>query len=331
MLNKPAIKKSLSINLVYMDDQSHILHALRDTRDMDAIRLNFGQDWLKTKADWETFCGSAIELTKPSLYRIDYIPPRVGILMETGAGEAILYAGRCSFRQTDQRLPVFTLDVGENEYLFYKKSPTNETDDEDAKAIKEFKAAFNAYRQSQNNSGVTPIWTSNSWIERLREYIGVPPDTKYKAERLREVTFISGTATKFESLIIEAVKNEARVRVYLHDTSSPPRRIRNLHGRLKRELGDAADSVEHHRYQHPATFRGVVIGNVAIGLQIYVNADDPIASSVRNKGAKTENVKKLPICFIITPCFRHFEELKQAVLGFATGDTSADELFSFVL
>jgi TIR domain-containing protein len=328
-------KKKLSISLVYMDDQSHILHALDNTRDMGAIQSNLGRKWKAVETEWRRLCGEIIDLADPVLYRIDYIPPQVGILIETG-DKSVLYAGRCSFNQEDLRSSGFTLDVGENEYFFYKKVGESGDDDSATNAIRQFKKSVNAYAKSHNNSGVTPVWGSNDWVRRLSKYVEkictVYNESTHKLERApdpAELTFISGTATKFEGLIIEALGWGAKVRTYVRDSGTPPRRVRHLYDRLRRQVGEMlAGGVEQHRYQHPATFRAVVIGNLAIGLQIYVNADEASLTTVRRQGASFETVRKIPLCFIVTPCFEHFEQLKDAVLTFAKGDPLAEEVFS---
>ena len=167
-------KKTLQIRLVHMHEQSHILHALKDHRDIESIRESFGKQWPVTKAKWKAWCGAEIEFMEPALYRIDYIPPRVGIMLEVGK-ESFLYAGRCAFKQTDPHLPIFNLDVGENEYLFYSKNASTVPNDANCKAIDEFKASFNAYREVRNNTrdytnmGVRHVDRSTSTVFRSVE------------------------------------------------------------------------------------------------------------------------------------------------------------------
>jgi hypothetical protein len=319
---KLLLQKRLKINLIHMDDQAHILHALKDTRDMAAIKLRFGVNWQgklhSWKELWKKVCGDNVELDDPNLYRIDYIPPRVGVLMET-AGESTLYAGRCAFNQDDLDLAVFELYVGENEYLYYDFGP-QQWGAEDPKPLREFKFSMNAYRDPRHNSGATPIWGSGDWLSRLEGYIEEIHGTT-------EVTLISGTGKRFEGLVRKAITHGAKVTSYVCDTESHLPHAKRLFDDLFRELGEAAKSVEIRRYTHPATFRGVVIGDTAIGLQVYVKPDDLPGPSLLL--APMECVKKLPICLIITPCFEHFRELKKHVLEFAKGDPAASEVLSF--
>jgi TIR domain len=313
-------KKTLNINLVHMHDQSHILHALGDKRDIDSIGESFGKEWPTTKSTWKSLCGKAIEFVEPAVYRIDYIPPRVGIMLETGS-QSLLYAGRCAFKQTDPRSHIFNLDVGENEYLFYSSSGTD-GDDPNYKAIKEFKASFNAYKEIQNNSGITSVWESDPWILRLRTCID-------ELTGPAEVTFISGSAKKFEPLIKRALERGATVRNYVCDPGSSSKHARDLFSRLVSETGHLARHVEQHRYQHPATFRGMVIKDKVIGLQTYVNAGSNNVPTARRQATHVELVKKIPLCLIVTPCFAYFQELQQEVLTFADGDPLAKEILVF--
>lgn len=314
-------KKTLNIRLTHMHDQSHILHALGDERDIQAIRDSFGTGWADTKKTWKSLCGSEIEFVEPVVHRIDYIPPRVGLLLE-GRDESFLYAGRCAFKQTHNTAKFFTLDVGENEYLFYSTKSGTKSDDSSRKAIEEFKATFHAYSAMRNNSGIMPVWGSDQWISRLRlclEELEVPA----------EVTFISGTAKKFEPLIIKALEKGATVRSYVNGLGASRERATDLFTRLKRNRGPLAQRVEQHLYQHPATFRGMVIKDKVIGLQTYVIADGNKAPAARGQVTNAEVVIKIPLCLIITPCFRYFEDLQKEVLTFAEDDPLAQEILTF--
>jgi hypothetical protein len=316
----PPPRKTLSISLIHMHDQSHILHALGDQRDISSIRDSFGTDWATTKKAWKSLCGETIELFEPAVYRIDYIPPRVGIMLEAG-DRSFLYAGRCAFKQTDSHSHFFNLDVGENEYLFYSKNWATKSDDTSLKAIAEFKAAFNAYREMHNNLGITPIWESRPWIYRLLLAIE-------ELEGPAEITFVSGTATVFEPLIIKALEKGAKVRTYVSDCGTSFKQARDLHKRLTKQKGNLADKVEQHRYQHPATFRGMVIKDKIIGLQTYVKTDGDKASWARRQPTNMEIVRKIPLCLIITPCFEHFEKLQMEMLTFAESDPTAEEIIA---
>jgi hypothetical protein len=300
--------KRLRIKLVHMDSQSHILHAMGDTHDIDNIRSKFEEKWPKIHEEWKKHCASAsIELEVPILHRIDYIPPRIGILID----DEILYAGRCSFNMLyHDHIPLdvvmsgapqlagehleFKLDVGENEYQFYKKGDRGF----DA-AIREFKGSVVAYCQAKYNAGITPIWEPDPWIEHLRTYIRA-------FKRIHEITFISATSTKFESLVQEALEVGAKMRIYIHDAGSRGKAVKDLRIKLKKNIGALADDAEILDYKHSPTYRAVVIGDVAIGLQPYVSGN--------GKSAAAQPIKKLPLCLIITRCFSEFAELKKSVL-----------------
>ncbi len=189
-------KKALTIQLVHMDDQSHILHAVRDTRDIETIRRNFETEWQEISAKWENLCKAAsIDLEAPKLYRIDYIPSRVGILID----DNILYAGRCALKPVGSGTwPIFHLDVGELEYQFHMKG-SKEVFPGGDKAIDEFKGFLKAYGETNNNSGVSPVWRSDAWLERLEQCIADYNDTE-------DITFISASATKFESMIVRLLE-----------------------------------------------------------------------------------------------------------------------------
>lgn len=317
----PIPEKKLNIRLTHMHEQSHILHALGDERDKQAIRDSFGKGWADTKKTWISLCGSEIEFVEPVVHRIDYIPPRVGLLLE-GQDESFLYAGRCAFKQTHPAARFFSLDVGENEYLFYSTKSGTKSDDSSRKAIEEFKATFHAYSVIRNNSGIMPVWGSDEWINRLRQCID-------ELEVPAEITFISGTAMKFEPLIIKSLKMGATVRSYVYDPGDSRERAKDLFNRLRRYGGHFAQRVEQHRYQHPATFRGMVIKDKVIGLQTYVITDCNKALAARGQVTNAEVVKKIPLCLIITPCFEYFEDLQKEVLTFAEDDPLAEEILTF--
>jgi hypothetical protein len=305
-------KKKLKLTLVYMDYQSHILHAL-NVKDVELILRHFEKDWSETLAEWRKLCESAsIELCDPVRRRTDYIPPRVGILID----EVILYAGRCTFQPFgDPRHPVFDLRVGENEYLFYRmdnNAPAVEREQAQA-AIDEFNGCLQAYGVCQNNVGITPIWTSDNWINRLIKYI-----EDYKG--VEAITFISGSARRFESLILASLRRGANVKIYVRESGNASRQIKDVTDRIRNNLERASSTLERLPFWHPATFRAVVIGNVAIGLQIYINAGDKVGGRSHGAEKNPDGARKIPLCFIITDCFEHFEDLKKSVLSFADGD-----------
>lgn len=305
----PPVNKKLSIQLVHMDDQSHILHALRDTRDIDYIRLNFGIEWEFIHRKWTELCKAAgIELLPPELCRIDYIPSRVGILID----DDYLFAGRCVFKPVGAgAFPVFHLDVGELEYQFFKGGDRGRND----KAIEEFVGFLKAYRNAKNNTGVAPVWESGEWLDRLSQCLEAYKGTE-------AVTFISASATKFESMILHLLERmsttpcpQAKVVVYVHDSGSAGLRKKDLKSRIARNLGrsPSADECAVLSYKHPATFRAIVIGNVMIGLQSYINADGSIPGGT----------KKIPVGLIFTRCYEHFAQLQQSLVTFAGGGVAA--------
>ena len=304
------IPKKLRVTLVHMDSDSHILHAMDDARDRKRIRDNFDDvNWPGIYDHWKKLCASvAIELEEPIRHRIDYIPPRVGLLIDA----TYLYAGRCSMRLIGDHdvpmsdvhtnlpprpgnIPQFNLDVGENEYQFFRKDPSTRDDDTPAgkaiyKAMREFKGSVVAYRQREFNAGIRPIWESVEWTDVLDRYIRArtPADA---------ITFVSATSQRFQKLIRSALRVGATVTIYHHDLDPNSKAIAELRARFKPATVLA--------YDHPPTFRTVIVGDVAIGLQPYISPD---------LGSASAEMTKLPLCLIITSLFRNFAELKQSVL-----------------
>jgi hypothetical protein len=160
-----------------------------------------------------------------------------------------------------------------------------------------------AYGQSRYSAGVSPIWGSNPWIEELRTYIR-------KSTASDEITFISQTSTKFESLIRDALEVGAKVRIYVYDgyMRSKSKASNDPKARVKKNIGKNSDKAQILGFEYPATYRAVVIGDVAIGLQPYI--------SVAEKSGDVETIKKMPLCFIVTQCFSAFPKLKESVLTF---------------
>jgi len=290
-------KKTLTITLVHMDGQSHILHAM-NVQDTVIIRSNFERDWMKIKRGWDKACRrAAIVPSEPLVHRIDYLPPRVGILID----ESILFAGRCAFERRG-KADAFELRVGELEYLFYKRNGKLDASDDNArKAIAEFQGFVKAYSHKKNNVGLTPLTDSDEWMGRLRQYIESSED------RIREVTFISATATKFLPLIIRLLREhkKATIRVFVHDSGTSSSHVDNVKTRIKHNLERLPKNLTVASYRHAATVRAIVIDDVLIALQPYINEDE---SSRGRKGA-------LPLCVIVTKCFEHFEKLKRDVFA----------------
>jgi hypothetical protein len=298
-------KKKLAITMVHMDEQAHILHAL-NLPDIKIIKDNFVKDWPNAIAKWKTLCeANGIELVEPKPIRIDYLPPMVGILID----DSILYAGRCAFHRhgSGEHAPL-ELWVGELPYFFYRIGGHPTADAAAINAIREFKACLQAYHECTNNSGVVPVWTSDTWIDRLRGYC-----LGYDGEEA--ITFISGTAAKFEPLIRGVLeKGRTRVSVYVHDAETPSQRIRAVQDNVLRNMGRIPETLEIRCYPHAATFRAAVIGSVAIGLQTYVSEGAEVGGTAR----------KLQLCSIVTPCFEHFSVLKHSILTFADRGATSD-------
>jgi TIR domain len=308
--------KKLRITLVHMDSESHILHAMGDARDISSIRDNFDDiNWPKIHDTWKSLSALlSIELEEPIRHRIDYIPPRVGILID----DKFLYAGSCSFRLIGDfdvpmrdvhtnatlragNIPIFNLDVGENEYRFYKRSqgPRKNNPDASHRAMREFKGSVVAYRQAKFNVGVIPLWESDEWIKQIRMYISA-------CKQSDEIIFVSATPQRFEPLIRNALGVGAKVKIYLHDADPGLKAVSDYTNWLQNSVGDKIARATILGYEHSPTFRAVIVGDVAIGLQPYTSAGGKLGGP--------EITRKLPLCFIINSRFSRFAELKRSVL-----------------
>jgi hypothetical protein len=84
-------RKKLTVRLVYMDDNSHILYALHDQVDISRIRTTLHRETDLFEHWRELFQETSIEVQFDTPTVIDYIPPRIGTLID----ENVLYAGRC--------------------------------------------------------------------------------------------------------------------------------------------------------------------------------------------------------------------------------------------
>jgi TIR domain len=309
-----SIRKKLKITLVHMDSEAHILHAMGDEKDIGAIRENFDDvNWARIYETWKELCASvSIELEEPIRHQIDYIPPRVGILID----DKFLYAGRCSLRPLgNYELPLslvhsnsppppgvnikFNLDVGENEYLFYRRDDAKTKKDDTFRAMREFKGSVLAYRLPKFNAGMRPLWESDDWLRELNRYIDGCTDAD-------TVVFISATSQRFAQSIRKARKVGATVEIYLHSSDPGSMAIPNLKTRLG--IGDDMDDrIRIFGYQHSPTFRAVIIGDLAIGIQPYTSAD------LNSRAA--DMTQKLPLCLIITRRLNRFADLKKSLLS----------------
>jgi hypothetical protein len=310
--DEKSTSKKLRITVVHMDSESYILHAMADVTDIKSIGDNFDDiNWPKIYDTWKELCALvSIDLEDPIRHRIDYIPPRVGLLID----DEYLYAGRCSMRLIGDfdvpirdvhsnappragSIPRFNLDVGENEYQFYKREKTTKKTDRTFRAMRGFKGSVVAYRQREFNAGIRPIWKPDVWMAQLKLYI----EARNKGD---EITFVSATSMKFEPLVRAALEVEAKVKIYLHDAKPGSKVIPDLRVRLG--LGKADTRVTIHGYKHPPTFRAVIVAEVAIGLQPYISAD--------TRAVGSDMTKKLPLCFIITRNFSQFQGLRDIML-----------------
>ncbi|HXU83023.1 MAG TPA: toll/interleukin-1 receptor domain-containing protein [Polyangia bacterium] len=267
----PIVGKTLHITLVHMDDHAHVLHALDDKVDINYIRDNFDVNWAGIWSKWTSLCAKAgITLAPPSIHRIDYIPPRVGVLVD----DDVFYAGRCAFRPTDGGGSGYQLWVGEREYFLYTTRTTSEAEATRARnAIYEFKGYLGVYKQA-NHNGVLMPKTPTAWIEHLSS----PIECYAGIER---VTLISQTCTKFRPLVKKALAREIPIDIYVQDIETAPTSARNALKELRDRIPDDAEAVGYtlgrglitvrHFRQHP-TYRAALIGNRVLGAQMYVGA-----------------------------------------------------------
>lgn len=264
-----APSKKLAIKLVHMDDQAHFLHAIEDyAHDIKAIRSNFHEKWEVTKRDWRKSCQLAsIEMLEPEVHVIDYIPPRVGILVDYGDGDfgrdCVFYAGRCAFNEPGNG---FRLWIGELEYLFF----TNE-DHEGRVAIEEFKCFLKVYAAKEYSSGIVAMHDSGAWVARLEGYLRHYPN-------IRTMTVISISAHRCEPLIIAALARGINVKIYVQDAKCAPedfkRDITSLGSRICRSslatISSPLGVASVFYYKLPSTFRAVLIDDACLGVQMYV-------------------------------------------------------------
>ena len=265
-------RKKLKITLIYMDDLSHILHTLNDYDDIRTIRRNLNGNVNREKT-WEKYCREAsIILEKVVQKRIDYIPPRVGILID---GEK-LYAGQCYFEPAgipdgNDTVAAYRLLVGEREYFYY----TNK-DERGVKAIGDFNASVAVYSDPKNN-GVMLALNRNEWMERLRSCIETYED-------VQNIILISETCSKFADLVTAALSDMTschgpkRVKIYVRDpndtlfSSESQSLVNSLERKIHSLIGGVSlgkGCIEIYYYRHEPTFRAVLIGNAVLGVQMY--------------------------------------------------------------
>jgi TIR domain len=291
----------LTIELVHVDDQSHILNSLHDTLDIGNIQHYFHIHWPDTKAAWEKACndvGITVKVMDP--VAIDYIPQQVGIRIESVNGPwTVLYAGRCEFEPAGRGTRLL---VGERPYFFYS---SRSRDPREAEAIKVFNQYVGHYRLPEHN-GATLLKDHNEWIERLESCVLMYQD-------LSEIVLVSNTGQKLFNLIEPALRRGLTVTVYTsHPTLLSPtdaglvkeleERIRNvIRGKLG---GKCAGTVELRYIHHRPTFRAALIGQDVLGLQAYI---------VQEAIAPSRPLDPSELRLIVTKYSQHFHELQTMV------------------
>lgn len=269
-------RRTLEIALVHMDDQSHILHALKSyAEDIGFIRKHFRRDWETTTNEWKTNCEKASIVLDVKPYCIDYLPPRVGVLIDYDEDDqnddCALYAGRCAFSDKGGG---FELLVGQLEYFHYLGRSDNKTEaDIHRKAITEFKHALKVYRDPVYNTGIVLVGDSGEWLARLIDYLVWLPDIRNTV-----ITIISESVQRCTDLIAIAVHLGAHVKVYMRNPDClPPTNKeagKTFGDRLVRKLrtssaSDQDGKVSVFYYQHASPYRAVLIDGVALGIQMY--------------------------------------------------------------
>jgi hypothetical protein len=255
-------RKTLQITLVHMDDQAHILHALHDSLDIELILSSFQQQFTSIAENWCTACGEmGVELLPPQEFCIDYIPPRIGIMID----KSILYAGRCSFPQRGEE---FHLRAGENEYFFY-----DQTTSRGGREIEEFINYLAVYKRA-SFYGVTLVNEPKEWIRELEHCVLRYPN-------ISDVTLISQTCYKFDPLLRTSITRGLTTSVYVQDpdssgvTEESAAVIRTLPARIRRMIDDIPKGTPRgvaniYYYRHTPSYRAVSIGGHVLGIQMYI-------------------------------------------------------------
>jgi TIR domain len=307
--------KRLQITLVHMSDQSHILHALQDDDDIRIIRARFQAGWAATEREWRTACGNmGVNLMKLERVCIDYIPPRIGILIDG----SIFYAGRCSFpRRGDEKTGPFHLRAGENEYFFYQKEAQRWDDERIPRGnqeINEFKEYLEFYRKP-NLHGVTAISGPQLWLGELDNCIKSYSAMKNSEENggTKELTVISQTCTRFQDLVVRALQEGFVVKIYVQDpTSELPEGSKHKIKGLKDRIHDIfrqqrkwpqGSAVEVYYFKHEPTYRAVAIAKEVLGIQLYVK-ESPRLGEVFAKDLR----------LIVTKHFSGYSELRKMLI-----------------
>jgi hypothetical protein len=299
-------KKTLRIELFHMDGHAHILAALPDPYDRDFINENFNNTkWSSTLENWKRACDSAgIYIEVPIPRRIDYIPPRVGVLIHD-INNTTLYAGRCSFKKRGDQ---FELVVGERQYFHYTQA-----DEGGRLAIAEFNQYLEAYSRTIHNRGTQEL-EQDEWLKQVKSYIESSSDVD-------EIILISKCNTDFVQLIVAALRKGIHVKAYVQFPSKDmPSRSRSqvlsLETRIKDDVVNAGfepkSTVSAYHYRHLSTFRAALIGNIALGCQPYINSNAPTHDhdTDHKKGVAGTTIPG-PVCLLLTQSSPKFELYKQ--------------------
>jgi len=304
----------LTIELVHVDDQSHILHSLKDTMDIGNVLHYLRVGWPQRKARWEAICKDAdIEIDVKEPIAIDYIPQQVGIRIHSLAAEwSVLYAGSCSFDHVGQEVRLL---VGEREYFYYS---SRSADLRAPKAINVFNQYFTQYR-SPRHSGATLVLDHNDWIARLETCVSSYPN-------IDQLVLVSNTSQKFFPLIIPALRRGLTVKVYTRHpdmlSASQATLVESLKERLVEEIGtrlpdDWTGTVEFRYFRYAPTFRAALIGDSVLGLQVYtINGNAQAALMQGHNGDPQRRIIPLvptEMRLIVTRYGEHFQELRKMV------------------
>jgi hypothetical protein len=300
--------KELTIELVHMDDQSHILHALRDSHDIDSILQSFHTEWAATKAAWERYCAAAKVTLTVRESRIDYIPPRIGIFIDSGVeAERKLFAGRCAVKKVGQ---AFSLLVGEREYHHYTwLDERGRADNRGQGAIREFGQFLALYREPKYN-GVVLVSSPTTWLEQLTSCVD-------RYQGLNAITLISDTMTKLWPLIVPALRRGLLVKIYARDPQLIPAeerwKVTSIPKRVREEIlndnGRCRGTVELRYYRHLSTFRAALIGEEALGIQMYVHRTH-WDGDLDVQASPTNETRPSKLRFIVTRNSSQFQDLK---------------------
>lgn len=304
----------LTIELVHVDDQSHILHSLKDTIDIGNVLDYLRIGWPERKAYWEDICGKAgIQIDVKDPVAIDYIPQQAGIRIRGLPGDSsVLYAGSCSFDRRGQQV---TLLVGEREYFYYS---SRSADVRATKAIAVFNQYLAQYR-SPRHSGATLVLDHHEWIARLEECVSSYPN-------LHELVLVSNTSQKLFQLIIPALQRHLTVKVYTSHPDLLSAReavlVEGLEEKLDEEIAtrlpaDWSGAVELRYSRNVPTFRAALIGDAVLGMQAYtINGNPRAASAGRPDDPQRRPIPQLintELRLIVTRYGEHFQKLRENI------------------